>query len=248
MSRLSGTVATIKNALRPLKRRLLVVAGRELTFAPELSVATECHGTEYGGFAILRDSLDRDSVILSCGIGEDASFDLGLIEKYGCTVHGFDPTPKSVAWVRRTIHEPRFVLHELAVAPEDGIIRLFLPKRPDWVSASLRHGEHTSDDHVDVSARRVATLVAELGVSRVDVLKMDIEGAEYSVLADLLGDPAGVRPEQLAIEFHHFYREFGVEATREAVRLLRENGYRLCWVSPSQHELLFVRREVLAAR
>lgn len=248
MARLPGTVATIKNVLRPLKRRLLIAAGRELTFSPEVSVATEVHGTEYGAFAILRDSLHRDSVILSCGIGEDASFDLGLIEKYGCTVHGFDPTPKSVAWVRSTIREPRFALHEVAVAAEDGTIRLFLPKRTDWVSASLRHGAHTSNDYVDVAARRVATLATELGVRRVDVLKMDVEGAEYSVLADLLGDPAGIRPDQLALEFHHFYREFGVAATRQAVRLLREHGYRLCWVSASQHELLFVRSEVLAGR
>jgi len=34
------------------------------------------------------------AVVYSLGIGEDISFDLALIEKYGARVHAFDPTPK----------------------------------------------------------------------------------------------------------------------------------------------------------
>jgi len=248
MTALRGAVAAVKDLLRPWKHRALTAIGRELVFTPDVDVATECHGTEYGGFAILRESLHRDAVVLSCGIGEDASFDLGLIEKYGCTVHAYDPTPKSVAWVKRSIHDARFVLHEMAIASADGTLRLYLPKRTDFVSASLQPGEHTSQEYVDVPARRIATIVQSLGAGRVDVLKLDIEGAEYGVLADLLRESSAIYPDQLALEFHHFYPEFGIRATRDAVSLLRRSGYRLCWVSPSQHELLFVREAVLAAQ
>jgi FkbM family methyltransferase len=219
-----------------------------MMFKSELEVTSEFHGTEYGGFAILKKSLNKDSVILSCGIGEDASFDMALIEKYGCVIHAFDPTPKSIAWVKATISDPHFVFHEYAVADTDGSIRLYLPKRADYVSASLQPGWHTSDDFVDVVSRRLSTIVKELGLDKIDVLKMDIEGAEYIVLQDYLTDPDNPLPDQLALEFHHFYPEFGLQATKEAINLIKSRGYRLCWVSRSHHELLFVRSHLLKAQ
>jgi FkbM family methyltransferase len=244
----SGVIPAIKTLLRPLKQRMLIAAGRDLHFAPEVAVPTEFHGTEYGGFAILKDSLNDKAVVLSCGIGEDASFDLGLIEKYACTVHAYDPTPKSVRWVQESIRDPRFVFHELAIASTDGRMQLFLPSQENWVSGSLHPGAHTSHEYVDVSSRCLGSVLRDIGATTLDVLKMDIEGAEYSVLADYFNDPSSILPSQIALEFHHFYPEFGLSATREAVRLLRERGYLLCWVSPSNHELLFVSRACVAER
>ena len=34
----------------------------------------------------------------SGGVGEDASFDLGIIERFGCSVFAFDPTPRAIAF------------------------------------------------------------------------------------------------------------------------------------------------------
>ena len=205
----------------------------------------EFHGTEYGGFALLRDSLTPDAIVLSCGIGEDASFDLAVIDKYACTVHAYDPTPKSVRWVRQSIRDPRFIFHEFAIAPTDGRMQLFLPSHENWVSGSLHPGAHTTNEYVDVASRKLTSILNDIGATKLDVLKMDIEGAEYSVLGDYLNDPSAVLPGQIALEFHHFYPEFGLGATRETMRLLRDHGYLLCWVSPSHHELLFVLRERL---
>ncbi len=238
-------IKTLKNCLRPVKRRVLVLLGRDLMFKKELEVSSEFHGTSYGGFAILKNSLDENSVVLSCGIGEDASFDMALIEKYGCSIHAFDPTPKSIAWVKATISDPRFIFHEYAVSDTDGSIRLFLPKRSDYVSASLKAGAHTSKEYIDVASRRISTIAKDLGLDKIDVLKMDIEGAEYTVLKDYFNDTNNPLPAQLALEFHHFYPEFGLQATRDAIRLIKSRGYELCWVSSCHHELLFVHRNFL---
>ncbi len=46
----------------------------------ELDAESVFLGTSYGGYEVLPALLGRDSVVYSVGIGEDISFDLGLIE------------------------------------------------------------------------------------------------------------------------------------------------------------------------
>ncbi|MBI2513161.1 MAG: FkbM family methyltransferase [Opitutae bacterium] len=219
-----------------------VVTGREVWMRSRVSAVTEFHGSEYGGWAILADSLDASSTVLSFGIGDDCTFDLALIAKYGCTVHGFDPTPKSIAWVESNIHDPRFVFHPWALAGHSGTLELYLPVHPDHVSASLRPGTHVSAGRVQVPCFDPRMLMQRLGVAEIDVLKMDIEGAEYEVIDRLVTDGELRKVRQLLIEFHHWLPAFGAAATRRALHQLRQAGFVPCWISPSGHEVLFVPR------
>jgi FkbM family methyltransferase len=231
---------SMKALTRPFRHKLAVLRGLDLDIAPTLDVPIEVHGNDYGGFALLRDSLSAGSTVWSCGIGEDASFDTSVIAKYGCTVHAFDPTPRSVAWVRAHVDDPRFQFQACAISDSDGTLRLYLPRDTSWVSASLVPGEHTRGEHIDVPTRRLASIRRDVGVP--DVLKMDIEGAEYDVLRDLLSGPDAFFPKQLALEFHHFWPAFGLAKTTEALARLDAAGYRVAWVSPSHHEVLLVHR------
>ena len=91
---------------------------------------------------------------------------------------------------------------------------------------------------MEAPVHRIGTLVAMLGLPPADVVKMDIEGAEYAVLADLLA--GSHRPDQILVEFHHRWREVGARRTREALALLARHGYRIADVSPSGLEYVLV--------
>jgi hypothetical protein len=78
----------------------------------------------------------------------------------------------------------------------------------------------------------------ELGHDSIDILKMDVEGAEYAVLHDVLENSIIVR--QLCVEFHHRWREIGVSKTREAISALRARGYRIFHISDSGEEYSFL--------
>jgi len=56
--------------------------------------------------------------------------------------------------------------------------------------------------------------------SKIDLLKMDIEGAEYSVLKDM--ESVNIRPKQLLIEFHHRFPNVGIGETKKAIRIVKE--------------------------
>jgi FkbM family methyltransferase len=171
------------------------------------------------------DDISSESVIYSCGVGDDISFDLSLIGKYGVTINAFDPTPKSIAWIRSQSVPLRFVLHESGIAGYDGRALLHPPANARLVSHTILPQKAHSDDDLDVPVRRIRTLMQELGHARIEILKMDIEGAEYAVIQDVLESQLDVR--QILVEFHDRFPTVGWARTVETVAEMLHGGYRL---------------------
>jgi FkbM family methyltransferase len=231
----------MKTLLRLLKRHVAVLLGRELRLRPRIRLDTEFHGSSYGGWAIKRDSLSDRSHVISVGVGEDASFDLSLISKYRCRILALDPTPKAVEWVHTNISSPFFQFEPLALSAADGKLKLYLPKNTAHVSASMTQSDHNQDTFFEAPCVRVSTLLGQFAYSRVDVFKMDIEGAEYGVIRDMITSGACDLVEQLLVEFHHHFSGFSVRDTKEAIAGLAQTGLQIAWVSSSGHEVLFAR-------
>jgi FkbM family methyltransferase len=226
--------------VRRVHRRLKVWMGRDLIVPVQDHRATEYHGTNYGGWAVVPEALSSAAVVYSVGVGDDVAFDLSLIQRYGLTVHAFDPTPRSIAWVRSQSLPARFVFHEIGLGDHDGKLTLFPPAKASHMSFSMVNRATTgSHDGLELPVRRLSTMMRELGHARIDMLKMDIEGAEYDVLRSL--DEDGIYPTQILVEFHHRFFPDGIARTRAAIQRLNTRHYRLVAVSPSGEEFTFLR-------
>jgi len=213
----------LKDILRRARRRLNQAAGRDLRIPIELRCRSEVLGSGYGGWAICPDSLSASSVVYSVGVGRDITFDLAMIERFGVTVHAFDPTPKAITWVKQQPLPPQFVLHEYGLAGYDGIVRFTLP-RADWDSFSMTESHGVQS--IDAPVHRLHTIMSMLGHDRIDVLKMDIEGAELAVIDDLAATPVPI--DQLLVEFHHHIgNRADLDAVRRAIGRLHGLGFRL---------------------
>ncbi len=210
--------------------------------AVEAAAGKQHLGTTYGGYAVVPALLDAQSVVYSFGVGQDASFDLELIDRFSSTVHAFDPTPRSRAWVDAQSWPEQFHFHPLGVAGRDGTLTLHAPPEPDHVSFSpvARKG---SPQAVEVPVRCVRSLMQQLGHDRVDLIKADIEGAEYEVIDDLLAE--GPRPAQLLLEFHHHLPSIPLWRTKQAIAALHDAGYRLFDQSEAGAEMSFVHEDHL---
>ncbi len=228
----------MKSTLKRAATIIRALIGREILVARDVRCKTERFGSEFAGWDVAIDRLDSDAVVYSFGVGEDASFDVGLIERFGLTIHAFDPTPKSIEWVRQQDLPSEFVLHEYGIAAFDGEADFSPPENPEHVSHTLLQRTSTREQAISVQVRRLATIAAELGHDRIDVLKMDIEGAEYEVIRDLM--KGEIRPGQILVEFHHRFPEVDVDETRTAIDRLRKIGYGLFAVSPSNEEFCFI--------
>jgi FkbM family methyltransferase len=205
---------------------------------PDSYFPKETVGTYYGSHTVRHDFLDKNSVVYSFGVGEDVSFDLGLIERYGCTVYAFDPTPRSVAWVETHVANSRFRFMPIGLAARDGET-IFMPHvRPTHVSFS-KPSSVSADraSGVFLQVKTLASIMRDLGHDSIDCVKMDIEGFEYEVVDWL--EHTDIRPKLLLIEFHHRMYNYPISATIRAVEHLRSMGYTLFHVSDTGREYSF---------
>ncbi len=231
-------MSTPRSIYRRVRHAVRCATGRDIQFPVQTTVPAVRHGSQYGGWWICPLGLGRDSVVYSVGIGTDISFDLSLVETYGVTVYAFDPTPASIAWVKAQQLPTHYKWQKLGVAAHDGRATFFPPANPEHISHTLIHRPATSDRAIQVEVRRLSSILRDLDHNRIDVLKMDIEGAEYEVLDDILDSGLAVR--QILVEFHHRFSGVGIESTRRAVNRLNAAGYRIFYASETGEEYSFI--------
>ena len=53
-------------------------------------------GTKYGGWSFVDDGSLENSIIISAGLGEDASFDIEFASRYNARIIFVDPTPRAI--------------------------------------------------------------------------------------------------------------------------------------------------------
>jgi FkbM family methyltransferase len=222
------TLRRIKRAIRPP-----TVIGSVSYQCPVMRL-----GSEYGGWTFNPTLLHQGSVVYSAGIGDDISFDLGLIEHFGVTVHAFDPTPKSIEWLRKQSLPKQLVVHEYGIAAQDGQLTFYPPKNPAHMSLSVVERASPTAP-VSLPVRELGGIMRELGHSAIDLLKIDIEGSEYAVLEDLVARALPIR--QLLVEYHHRFPGVGNTRTQASIELLERHGYRLFAIAPSAEEYSFLK-------
>jgi FkbM family methyltransferase len=202
---------------------------------PDIIIARETIGSDYGAHTVPAKFLTAQSIVYSFGIGTDASFDSGVISRYGCRVHGFDPTPKCIQWVSQQDFGPDFCFHPIGLGEEDGNIPFQVPEKETHVSFSRAEDPASG---VWLPVRRLKTIMHDLGHEQLDLLKLDIEGFEYAALREMLA--SRIFPRVIAVEFHHRMYDCTDRQTREAVASLKSVGYLLFHVSDTGREYSFM--------
>ena len=211
------------------------VLGEEPVVLVDSQVPLEFHGNGYCGWCVPRGLLGSDSVVVDIGLGEDVSFSQSLIARYGCMVHGFDPTPRAVQYVK-ALEEPNLILHEFAVAARRGKAVFYLPNDAAHVSGSLSRAAHVGAGELEVDLVTFLDVFDLVGRQNIDVLKIDVEGAEYELIADSSFDQYAPRIRCLCVEFHHRWPNFGKRATIAAVERLRKLGFSCAWRARTTNE------------
>ena len=230
---------------RKLRKLFFILRGDgKHLFTKLVKVKKRWYGNQYGGFFASPLFINNNSIVYSFGIGEDISFDLEIINKHNSTVFGFDPTPKSIKWIANQKLTNRFSFFEYGIADKTGLVDFYLPKNEENVSGSFVNQININpDSKIQVQMKSFYDLTIELGHEYINIVKMDIEGAEYMVLENLL--KSGIRIDQILIEFHDRFFPNGKQMTINSIKLLEDHGYVLFGISDSLEELSFINRTLL---
>ena len=87
--------------------------------------------------------------------------------------------------------------------------------------------------------RRLATIMQTLGHTRLDVLKLDVEGSEFEAVPEILA--SGIRVDQLLVEIHYHFRSRSFRAGLALIEAIKATGMQCIHVSPRGFEFSFVR-------
>lgn len=142
--------------------------------------------------------LTQDSIVLDVG-GFEGEFAYAIHEKYGCNVYIFEPHPGYLATlVDRFLDHPKIKIFPYGLSDKSGV-EIF--SSAGDATSFFNKGE--SSFHAQLKAADEA--FKELGLTSVDLLKLNIEGAEYGVLKNL--SQSGLIPQikNIQVQFHDFF-------------------------------------------
>jgi len=229
--------------LHQLRRARIHPRLREMGVVPKPArIPVEFFGTEYGGFAVDPRCIDKDSIVYVLGAGLDISFEEELIARCGCHVHVYDPTPRSVEWLNgrykagiasHPVGEKLFI-HPVGIWSDDKRLRFYAPEQSDHVSYSLTNLQRT-DVYIEVDCISVVTAMRQNGHARIDLLKLNVEGAEYAILNAMF--ESGVRPMLLLVNYDEVHTQGDADAPnrlRQISKRIVGNGYRVVYAELSR--------------
>jgi FkbM family methyltransferase len=148
----------------------------------------------------------------------------------GCVI-AIEPNPEMVRILRGNILASGtsvVAIKPVACSHSDSVLSLFTAAKSNSGSSSLSKSNAslygTGGSTYQVTARPLDTILKEAGVSRVDVLKIDVEGAELQVLKGAEETLAQYRPVLLVELDDQLLQSMGTSSA-EVVAFLGQRGY-----------------------
>jgi FkbM family methyltransferase len=143
-------------------------------------------------------------------------------------IHTFEPAPAMFNELRRNMSRNgcrNVTCNNCALGEQVGTAQFYLADISESAANSLGRTVHVTDRQVSVSVRTLDDYCEAAGINRLDVLKVDVEGAELLVLR---GAERTIRRFQplIVLEFSKHTAAFGYEAA-ELAQTLRNLQYEL---------------------
>ena len=186
-------------------------------------------GSKINSWKIFPKYINNDAVLFSCGSGEDITFEIELINKFNLHCFLIDPTPKAKDYYLKLIgnlgktktkeyndlgsqpietynlknfkkNKIKFI--EKAVSDKtEKDLKFYKPKIKNYISHSLiiNPNINLNKEFILVDTVKLKDLMEGNKITKIDILKLDIEGVECKVLNDLL--QSKIFPKQICVEF-----------------------------------------------
>lgn len=200
-------------------------------------------GTAYGGWFIPDDiKLNENSVVYSVGVGEDVSFDLKLQMLTNCNILLIDPTHRAKIHydeIKDYLNTRKFIfsgdiqrdymneikdvsiniekmkLIDIGLWDEKTTLKFYKQHNKKYVSQSLMENMF-SDNYDMVEVDTLSNIMKENNHNYIDLLKLDIEGAEIKVLNNMVKHE--IFPKYLLVEFDLYLKR--KDKNGETMRLI----------------------------
>lgn len=195
-------------------------------------------GDVNANWSFLNSKSLEGSTLVSAGVGENISFELDFLEKFDANLILIDPTVRAINYFNSIIKKEKYksffdkiTYIDKALWINNDNLLFYPPLNPEDVSMSLIQSlvgtSVESAIAVDTTSFNNLLTKFDLNTNKFKMIKLDIEGAEYQVLMDIL--KWKVKPEQILVEFDFLRSSLIVSRflLRKLNSRMNEAGYQL---------------------
>lgn len=199
-------------------------------------------GGRNAAWVIPQNLINEASVCICVGAGEDVTFDAALVKFFNCDVHIFDPTPKALEYFYKVtdlnggevnllglnkLQSEKMIYYPYGIWKTSEKIKFYKPNNKEYVSHSIVNIQKT-EEFIIVDVKTLKDALEDVRAEKIDLLKIDIEGAEYEVIKSILDSQ--IRPKVFCIEFDEIMNpidEHSKKRIQENIKGLLGTGYKL---------------------
>jgi FkbM family methyltransferase len=193
------------------------------------------------GHTICPRWLSSESHVLDLGANR-GDFSREISQRFGCRCYAVEPNPPLFEGIATSAHVSK---HLLAITAAETRVSMYISSNPEASSVYPLQSEKAMAT-IEVSSVSLEGFIAANKIPRVDLLKVDIEGAEIAMF-DATSDEALAAMGQITVEFHAWLKAITLEDLNRVIARLEGLGF--FHISFSRRwgaDSLFVNRRVLS--
>jgi len=154
----------------------------------------------------LFNSKNKKPIIFDCGanIGFATIFFKWLYPE--SEIYAFEPDKKTFELLKKNVSQNRLKnvhLFNSAISDKNGKIDFFIDSKSPGSLVMSTKQERMPKDKITVDCISLSSLIKNKNLSKIDYIKMDIEGSEDEVIQDLNKNNQLKNVEKFSIEYHH---------------------------------------------
>ncbi len=182
------------------------------------------------------DYLNNDSIVVDLGVNH-GEFSKEIIKRYGCTVYGVEPEPYLFSALPNL---NKLHVFPLAITDYEGTINICI--NPSRCASTVSSLKESGGQEVEVKCITLDSFLSnQVGTCKIDLLKMDIEGAENKVLMTC-SEQTLKEIAMLTVEFHDFLDSSLTPKVNAIHRRMEGLGFYVYKFSLDNTNVLYVNR------
>lgn len=141
--------------------------------------------------------LNSKSLVFDVG-GYEGNFSQKIIDKFSCKVFIFEPMKSYYNLIeKRFSTNDNVILYNFGLSKLTEDIKIF---HSDDASSMFKE----SESYEIINVKNITDFIKESNISKIDLLKLNIEGSEYDVLEKLIEDDLIGIIDNIQVQFHSF--------------------------------------------
>ena len=144
-----------------------------------------------------------------------------IFAKYCCNVHIFEPVNSFASQIAlRFSMNPKIKVHNFGLAGVTSRARISLLENCSSILIE-------SQDYEEIQLVKATDFLAQEGIEKIDLLKINIEGGEYDLLDHLISTNTVLRIENIQVQFHDFFPD--AKTRMQNIQASLANTHELTW-------------------